>query len=275
MSEPPSTRYETSLETYSVKVAGRWTTIRLEAELMAALKQVALAEACDIADICTYLAQMRRSGSLTSAIRLYVVQHYRRRTAQRPAPRRDSALAREIAVANRSLLATDERNYVLRHDVMLAQIDERDAGLALLFAYWKALCRGGALPDWTAFELTPLRTVGFDANVHLIDVEAPSPDDYRILRQAPVTQIYRAPANVPLSALGDTLYARELMADYSNAKFRPEPALQQLAVRTSEGALRYDRIILPCAVDGSRIGRLVVGVAPPPPQAPERTSTPG
>jgi hypothetical protein len=76
-----------------------------------------------------------------------------------------------------------------------------------------------------------------------------------------------------LRTLGETLYARELKADYSGAKFKAAPVLQELSVRTLEGALRYDRIILPCGVGDGRIGRLVVGVAPPSRSAPRRTST--
>lgn len=275
MSDEPQNRYESSLETYSVKVAGRWTTVRLEAELMAALKQIALSEGCEISDICTRVAGERRTGSLTSALRLYVVRYYRERTTRRLALANSSGLAREVELTRRSLLATEERNFVLRHELGIERVDDGDPGIALLFAYWRALCRGADLAPYEAFALQTLRATGFDANVHLIDVEASTPDEFRIVRQAPVTRIYRAPDNVPLRALGNTLYSRELKADYNAIKFKPTPALQQLSVHTSEGALRYDRIILPCTLDGSRIARLVVGVAPPHRPAPRPTSRRG
>lgn len=273
MSDTPSNRYESSLETYSVKVAGRWTTVRLEAELMAALKDVALAEGCEIGDICTQLAQHRRQGSLTSALRLYILKHYRERAGQQVALGPSSDLAREIETFRRSLLATEERNYVMRHDLDLERIGEADPGLAFLFAYWKALCKGGNQPAFADFKLETLTSVGFDANIHLIDVEAAIPDEFTILRQAPVTRIYRTADNVPLRTLGETLYSRELKADYSGAKFGAKPVLQEMSVRSAEGALRYDRIILPCAVGDSRIGRLIVGVAPPSQRVPRQTST--
>jgi predicted DNA-binding ribbon-helix-helix protein len=268
-----SDRYETSLETYSVKVAGRWTTVRLEAELMEALKRVALTEGCDVAELCTRVAQERRSGSLTSALRLYVVRHYRDRTTRRVALARSSGLAREIETARKSLLATEERNYVLRHHLELDRVSDGDTGIALLFAYWKALCHGADRPSYEAFKLDTLTSVGFDANVHLIDVEAANPDDFRIIRQAPITMIYRAPDDVPLRALGATLYARELKADYSAAKFKAQPMLQHMAVRTAEGALRYQRIILPCTTADGRPSRLVVGVTPLSRLVPRPTST--
>jgi predicted DNA-binding ribbon-helix-helix protein len=272
MRDTPSSRYETSLETYSVKVAGRWTTVRLESELMAALRDVALAEGCDIADICTRLALERKQGSLTSALRLYILKHYRDRAQRHIGLGPSSELAKEIEAYRRSLLATEERNYVMRHDVDLERVGDADPGIAFLFAYWKALTKGAHQPRYDDFKLGTLSSIGFDANIHLIDVEAGSPDEFTIIRQAPITQIYRASENTPLSALGETLYARELKADYSSAKFRGIPALQQLSVRTAEGALRYDRIILPCSVDDGATARLVVGVAPPNRLAHRRTS---
>lgn len=271
MSETPSSRYETSLETYSIKVSGRWTTVRLESELMAALKDVALAEGCEIGDICTRLSQQRRQGSLTSALRLYILKHYRERAGQQVGLGPSSELAREIDAFRRSLLATEERNYVLRHDLDLGRVADADPGIAFLFAYYKALAKGAGWPDYNHFSLGTMQSVDFDRNVHLIDVEAPNPDEFRVIRQAPVTRLSRGSDNMPLKAFGDTLYAREIKADYGAAKYRAQPVLQHLSVRTSEGALRYERIILPCLV-GGRVARLVVGVAPPSRLAPRRTS---
>src|SRR5258708_1045774 len=93
MNDGPSNRYESSLETFSVKVSGRWTTVRLEAELMAALRDVALAEGCDIGDICTRLAEHRRSGSLTSSLRLYILRHFQERAGEQVALGPTSELA--------------------------------------------------------------------------------------------------------------------------------------------------------------------------------------
>jgi predicted DNA-binding ribbon-helix-helix protein len=272
MNDTPSSRYETSLETYSVKVSGRWTTVRLESELMAALKDVALAEGCEVGDICTRLAQQRKHGSLTSALRLYILKHYRERAGDRITLGPASELAKELDSFRRSLLATEERNYVLRHDLDLERIGKADPGLAFLYAYWKALSKGQEHPSFDDFNLETLRSVGFDGNVHLIDVEAPNPDDFRIIRQAPITMIYRAPDNVPLRTLGETLYAREIKTDYSAAKYKAQPVLHRMSVRTAEGALKYQRMILPCVVGDGRIGRLVVGVTPLSRLAPQRTS---
>jgi len=273
MSDLPSQRFESSLETYSVKIAGRWTTVRLESELMAALKDVALAEGSDVSDICTRLAEGRRQGSLTSALRLYVLKHYRERARQSVRLGPTSELAKELEAFRRSLLATDERNYVLRQEIDLDRVADADSGIAFLFAYWKALAKGGERPRFEDFKLDTLRSIGFDTNVHLIDVEPSNPDEFRIIRQAPVTLICRAPDNAPLTTMGDSLYAREIKADYTAAKYKGQPMFQRMSVRTGEGALRYQRIILPCAVADDRPGRLIVGVAPPARSAARRTST--
>jgi hypothetical protein len=97
--------------------------------------------------------------------------------------------------------------------------------------------------------------------VHVIDVRADNPDEFVILRQAPITVIYRRGDNVPLRALGRSLYSRELKSDYVGAKFKNAPILQRLWARTPEGEIRYDRLILPSRADGPT-DRLIVGVAP-------------
>lgn len=273
MSDAPSNRYESSLETYSVKVAGRWTTVRLEAELMTALREVALTEGCEIGDICTRLSQYRRQGSLTSALRLYILKHFQERAGAQMTLGPSSELARELEAARRSLLATEERNYVLRHELGVDRVGESDTGIAFLFAYWKALCKGAPRPNYDEFKLDTVASVGFSANIHLMDVEASNPNDFRILRLAPITMLHRAADNVPLKSLGDTLYAREIRADYSAAKYRAEPVLHRLSVRTTEGTLKYERIILPCTTQDGRVDRLVVGVTPLTRLVPARTST--
>jgi predicted DNA-binding ribbon-helix-helix protein len=272
MSDTADSRYESSLETYSVKIAGRWTTVRLEAELMAALKDVALAEGCEIHEICTRLGQERTHGSLTSALRLYILKYYRERASRGVPLGPSTELAQELEAFRRSLLATEERNYVMRHDLDLDRVGDADPRLAFLFTYWKALCKGGRQARYDDFKLDTLRSVGFEANVHLVDVEPANPDDFRLLRMAPITMIHRASDNVPLKTLGETLYAREVRADYNAAKYRAEPVLQRLSVRTTEGTLKYQRVILPCAVNGGRVGRLIVGVTPLSRLAPQRTS---
>jgi hypothetical protein len=133
--------------------------------------------------------------------------------------------------------------------------------MGFLLAYWKGLAKGADRPEFADFKLTDLQTVGFDHNVHLIDVEAPNPDDFHLIRQAPATVIHRVGDNVPLKVLGEGLYPREVRADYNAAKYSGTPAFQLMSVRTLEGALRYHRLILPCAVRDGRIGRFVVGVA--------------
>ena len=46
-----------------------------------------------------------------------------------------------------------------------------------------------------------------------------------ILRQAPITVIYRRGDNVPLHGLGPNLYAQELKADYLRAKLKRTPSV--------------------------------------------------
>jgi predicted DNA-binding ribbon-helix-helix protein len=260
MSDTPAGRYESSLETYSVTVDGRRTTVRLEPDVMAALKDVALAGGRSLAELCTRIARERRRGSLASALRLHVVRYFRDRAADRAKCDLAAGLATDSIAIRAILLARDDNDYVLRHTLDLDSVDQVDPCIGFLYVYWKALCKGADRPRFDAFKLEATAAVGFDGNIHLLDVEASNPDDFRIIRQAPVTMICRIGNDVPLKRLGDSLYPREVRADYDAVKNGRQPMLQKVAVHVPEGALSYQRIMLPCADRDGQVDRLIVGV---------------
>ncbi|HUA56209.1 MAG TPA: ribbon-helix-helix domain-containing protein [Candidatus Sulfotelmatobacter sp.] len=260
MNDTPASRYQSSLETYSVKVAGRWTSVRIEPDVMAALKDVALAEGRSLAELSTRIADARPHGSLASALRLYVVRHFRERAKDRARADLAAGLATDDIGVRATLFARDDNDYVLRHTFDLDSVDQVDPCIGFLFVYWKALCKGADRPRFEDFKLEATAAVGFDHNVHLLGVEAANPEDFRIIRQAPVTMICRIGNNMPLKELGSTLYPREVRADYDAVKNGRQPVLQKVAVRVPEGALRYQRIMLPCADRDGEVDRLIVGV---------------
>jgi len=263
MPDAPSNGYGSSLETYSIKVGQRWTSVRLEPEVMAALKDVARAEGSDLAELCTRIAAARPHGSLASALRLHVVRHFRDRAMDRARADLAAGLATDDVGVRATLFARDDNDYVLRHTLDLDSVDQVDPCIGFLFVYWKALCKGADRPRFDAFKLAAAAAVGFDGNIHLLDVEAANPDDFRIIRQAPKTMICRTPDNVPLKTLGDSIYSREVRADYQAAKLGGQPLLQKVSVRIPEAALSYQRIMLPCANRDGRVDRLIVVVAAP------------
>lgn len=215
--------------------------------------------------LCTFISDRDPRDSLASAIRVFVARYFRELAsggAEAPPGDDDAELHEMPERVRRARFATEARDYVLCHDVELDRIDDAHPGIAFLFAYWRALTRGADRARYGDFRLDTLKAIGFDANIHLMDVQAPDPNEFRIIRMAPATVLHRANDDVPLRALGDTLYVREIKADYAAVKRRGQPILQHLSVRTAEGALRYQRLILPCAIDDDRIDRLIVGVAP-------------
>lgn len=262
-------RFDSSLETYSVQIGGRWTTVRLEPVQMDSLKEIAASEGLELAELCTRIAEGRGKGSLTSALRRYALTYYRDRA--RPGRLTGlSALARELQNHRSLLIETADRDFVIRQNQALTEVYESHPGMGLLYSYWRALAKGDPVPQvGDEFDLAPLDAAGFADHIHLIDIAPENPGDFMILRQAPITMIYRTPDNSRMQRMaGDTLYSRAVQSDYARVKYAAEPTLQKVSVRSGAGDLKYQRIILPCAVAGSeRPNRLVVGVIPLEPQA--------
>lgn len=69
---------KSTLVSRNVTVMGKRTSVRLEPEMWAALKDIASIEQCTIHDVCT-LIKMRKKPmtSLTAAIRVFIMLYYR------------------------------------------------------------------------------------------------------------------------------------------------------------------------------------------------------
>lgn len=67
-----------SLELRDIRVSGRHTTVRLEAEMWEALKEIAAQNRVTVNQLVTKIDQSRNTGNLTSAIRVHVAEFYRR-----------------------------------------------------------------------------------------------------------------------------------------------------------------------------------------------------
>jgi len=66
----------------NVIVAGRSTSIRLEAAMWDALSEIAGREERTVNAICTRVDKRRKESTLTSGLRVYILNHFRR-TAKR------------------------------------------------------------------------------------------------------------------------------------------------------------------------------------------------
>lgn len=62
----------------NITVNGRRTSIRLEAQMLQALKEIAEREGCSIHDICGLISERRKSGmTLTACIRIFLVLYFK------------------------------------------------------------------------------------------------------------------------------------------------------------------------------------------------------
>jgi predicted DNA-binding ribbon-helix-helix protein len=76
----------------SIVIAGHKTSISLEDAFWKALKDIAIARHATLSDLVASIDQERQHGNLSSAIRLFVLDHY-----QSDAARNDAGAARHVS----------------------------------------------------------------------------------------------------------------------------------------------------------------------------------
>ena len=69
----------TTIVKRSVVVAGHQTSISLEEQFWKSLKEIAKQRRTTLTDLVADIDKSRKGGNLSSAIRLFVLQHYRDR----------------------------------------------------------------------------------------------------------------------------------------------------------------------------------------------------
>jgi predicted DNA-binding ribbon-helix-helix protein len=90
----------------SIVIAGHKTSVSLEDAFWSGLKDIASTRAMTLSDLVASIDQGRRQGNLSSAIRLFVLDHYRAAAMaggnKHPDPARDLSPLRSAASAFRS-----------------------------------------------------------------------------------------------------------------------------------------------------------------------------
>ena len=66
-----------TLQSRNVVVAGHRTSMRLEPDMWHALGEIAEREGCTLHELCTMVHRLRRSTSLTSAVRVFILSYSR------------------------------------------------------------------------------------------------------------------------------------------------------------------------------------------------------
>ena len=88
----------------SIVIAGHKTSVSLEDAFWKALKEIAGGRELTLSDLVASIDTDRRQGNLSSAIRLFVLDHYRAQTGER----RGGGAAREaVGVRASSVLRAD------------------------------------------------------------------------------------------------------------------------------------------------------------------------
>ncbi len=76
--EEPSRRQVSTLVSRNITVQGHRTSVRLEPEMWAALRDIARRERCRIHDLCSLIQTHKNSRTtLTAAIRVFLMLYYR------------------------------------------------------------------------------------------------------------------------------------------------------------------------------------------------------
>ena len=78
----------------SIVIAGHKTSVSLEDAFWKGLKEIADDRNVTLSDLCSSIDTDRHHGNLSSAIRLFVLDHYRAQIDRRPAAPRDLPVAR-------------------------------------------------------------------------------------------------------------------------------------------------------------------------------------
>src|SRR5262245_32533981 len=74
---------KTTLISRNITVMGRRTSVRLEPEMWAALREISLREECTIHDVCTLIGMCKkRTSSLTASIRVFLMLYFRAATTE-------------------------------------------------------------------------------------------------------------------------------------------------------------------------------------------------
>lgn len=72
-----------SLVSRNITVMGKRTSVRLEPEMWAAIKDIADREDCTIHDVCTLIALRKKpNSSLTAAIRVFIMLYFKAATTE-------------------------------------------------------------------------------------------------------------------------------------------------------------------------------------------------
>lgn len=244
------------LETFSVKIGGRWTTIRLEPEMMTALEEIARDLNVSLHELCTEIEIDRIEGSFTSMLRVFVISYYRRRMIGGPSVRSLSRVRRP-AVINRSGIDRMRRRHLA--------IGTRGVApeLISLHKWWEDRRRGaGKIPLHSEIDPKVFKAFGLEGSVHVIDTSSPDPSNFQVRLWARRVTL-AGDCNRAGERLGEIAaapYRSAVVEDYFSAVMMGTPQLYEVDASVGDRRRVYQRLIVPFSGGSGKPDSLLVAV---------------
>jgi predicted DNA-binding ribbon-helix-helix protein len=230
--------FSSRLSIFSVKIGGRWTTIRLEDELMDALREISRSIGIGLNELCTEVALDRLGGSYTSALRVFVVNYYRGLAGARVA--REGAQQGSTA---RSMLSRP------------LAIGEAAPELGELFGWWREQQpTKNRMPDRQAIDPDMMQQLGLGGMIHVVDASAADPMNYRLrVFGRKIAQIGGSDfAGWRIGDVPGRDYVSAACRDYFTVATTGVPRLHEVDASVEGHRRVYQRLIAPFSSVGSR-----------------------
>jgi predicted DNA-binding ribbon-helix-helix protein len=211
-----------------VKIGPRWTTIRLEPEIMRALREIARGLGIGANDLFTEIACAHGEGSFASAVRVFIVSHYRRR----------------LGVAE---VGPSGPLSVKRRTIRPGAADA-SAELVNLYAWWMdRRPAGGRLPGHGDIDPGVLKRLGLGGMAHIVDVTTEDPLNYRfrVFSKRVASSLGRDFSGSRLGEYPDAGYRSAVAEDYLTAAATETPQFQEVDAWLGGRRRIYQRLIAP------------------------------
>jgi predicted DNA-binding ribbon-helix-helix protein len=238
-------------EIYQVKLGGRWTSVRIERQVMRALREIAHGWGIGVNDLCTEVACTRDEGSFASALRVFVVDHYRQLLRGRD-------------------LGADVPHTIERRTIPVGAADASEP-LANLYRWWTDRRPApGGVPSHADIDPGLLKRLGLRM-VHVVDSTSDDPLGYRFRVFARQAAALLGREDLPGSRLGEypnATYRSAVAEDYLGAVVQKAPRIQEVSCTVGGRSHRYQRLIAPFGPCGKAdcllvaVGSVEIGAAP-------------
>jgi predicted DNA-binding ribbon-helix-helix protein len=246
--------FTSTLDTFSIRIGGRWTTIRLEPELMNALREIADAIDISIHELCTEIAVDCFDGSFTSTLRVFILEYFRGLVP-------DRLTGHGAAHALPRGLSLFPRRDWMRRSSIAEGAREAEPQLVSFYQWWRqSRPAGNRLP----IQIDPrvVRELGLGGLVHIVEAQAADPMNFRYRlwgRRVRMTGGKSLSGHL-LSALPGPEYRNAAAEDYFSVATSGCPRLQLIDASVHGSRRVYQRLILPFSGSDGKPDRLLVAV---------------